>query len=82
MAVILKSFEQIAQTIHDMRQLAGLTQLQLANLAGVGKTSVFDIEKGKASVQWQTLFKILQALNIHVQIIPPLQNQSQNEDLK
>ena len=29
--------------IKEHRKKAGLTQLQLANLAGVGKTTVFDI---------------------------------------
>ena len=31
--------------VKDHRKKAGLTQLELANLAGVGKTTVFDIEK-------------------------------------
>ena len=35
--------------IKDHRKKAGLTQLELANLAGVGKTTVFDIEKNKNS---------------------------------
>ncbi|MDI6033918.1 helix-turn-helix domain-containing protein [Flavobacterium sp. LB2P84] len=33
--------------IKEHRKQAGLTQLELANLAGVGKTTVFDIEKNK-----------------------------------
>ena len=33
--------------VKDHRKKAGLTQLELANLAGVGKTTVFDIEKNK-----------------------------------
>ena len=33
--------------VKDHRKNAGLTQLELANLAGVGKTTVFDIEKNK-----------------------------------
>ncbi len=46
------------------RKKAGLSQQQLARLAGVGKTAVFDLEKGKRSVQLDTLEKILHALNI------------------
>ena len=33
--------------IKEHRKQGGLTQLELANLAGVGKTTVFDIEKIK-----------------------------------
>jgi len=33
--------------VKEHRKKAGLTQLELANLAAVGKTTVFDIEKIK-----------------------------------
>ena len=64
--------ESLARTIRLHRKEAGLSQLQLAELAGVGKTVVFDIEKGKESVQLNTLRKILVVLNIKVQLISPI----------
>jgi HTH-type transcriptional regulator / antitoxin HipB len=61
--------------IRQHRKIAGLSQLQLAELAGVGKTVVFDLEKGKETIQLDTLRKILMALNIKVQLISPIMNQ-------
>ena len=52
--------------------MAGLSQLQLADMAGVGKTVVYDIEKGKATIRLDTLRKILSVLNIRVQLTSPL----------
>jgi y4mF family transcriptional regulator len=54
------------------RKQAGLTQLELANLAGVGKTTVFDIEKNKETVSWSNLLAILKVLNIKVQFNSPI----------
>lgn len=58
--------------IKDHRKRAGLTQLQLANLAGVGKTTVFDLEKNKETVRLNNLFAVLQVLNIKVEFKSPL----------
>ncbi len=60
--------KKLAGIIRAHRKAAGLSQLQLAELAGVGKTVVFDIEKGKETVRLDTLRKILMVLNIQVQL--------------
>ena len=65
----------LAKVIRRHRKAAKLSQLQLAEMAGVGKTVVFDIEKGKETIQLDTLRKILKVLNIKVQLISPLMNQ-------
>jgi len=65
----------LATVIREHRKIAGLSQLQLAELAGVGKTVVFDVEKGKETVQLDTLRKILAALNIKVQLTSPIMSQ-------
>jgi hypothetical protein len=44
-------------------------------MAGTGKTAVFDVEKGKETIQLDTLRKILKVLNIKVQLNSPLINQ-------
>ncbi len=54
------------------RKRAGLTQAQLARLAGVGKTVVFDVEKGKRTVRLETLLKVLDVLNIRLEWQSPL----------
>ncbi|MGA9118320.1 MAG: helix-turn-helix domain-containing protein [Bacteroidota bacterium] len=54
------------------RKRADLTRIQLAALAGVGKTVVFDIEANKQSVKCSTLRNVLQALNIRILFEGPL----------
>ena len=58
--------------IKEHRKEAGLTQLELANLAGVGKTTVFDIEKNKETVRLNNLFAVLRVLNIKIEFKSPL----------
>ena len=67
--------QALANVIKAHRKAAGLSQLQLAEMAGVGKTVVFDLEKGKETIQLDTLRKILQVLNIKVVLTSPLMNQ-------
>lgn len=58
--------------VKEHRKKAGLTQLELANLAGVGKTTVFDIEKNKETVRWNNLMAVLRVLNIKVEFKSPM----------
>lgn len=67
--------DKIGSIIRFHRKKAGLTQNALADLAGVGKTVVFDIEKNKQSVQWDSLSKVLHALNITIVFVSPLMNE-------
>jgi HTH-type transcriptional regulator/antitoxin HipB len=62
---------EIAKTVHYCRKQSGLSQQKLANLAGVGKTVVFEIEKGKETVQLNTLLKVLDVLNIRMKFETP-----------
>jgi HTH-type transcriptional regulator/antitoxin HipB len=74
--------KELAVIIRTHRKAAKLTQLQLAELAGVGKTVVFDIEKGKETVKLLTLRKILKVLNMKMQLTSPLLNNQINENEK
>ncbi len=38
------NMNNFGETVRFHRKKCGLSQLQLANLAGIGKTTVFDIE--------------------------------------
>lgn len=66
----------IAKQVHYFRKYSGLSQQALAKLAGVGKTVVFDIEKGKTTVQLDTLLKVLNVLNIHIILQGPFEMKS------
>ena len=54
------------------RKKAKLSQAELAQFAEVGKTVVFDIEKGKSTVRLATLLRILHVLNIRIQFTGPI----------
>lgn len=69
----------LADILRKHRKAAGLSQLELAELAGVGKTVIFDLEKGKETVRLDTLRKVLRVLNIRVQLNSPLMNQFTND---
>jgi y4mF family transcriptional regulator len=56
------------------RKKAGLSQEELGKLAGLGKTIIFDIEKGKLSIRFNNLLKILEILNIKITFHGPLMN--------
>ena len=54
------------------RKESGLTRNQLADLAGVGKTVIYDIEKGKETIRFSTLQRVLKILNIKIIFTSPL----------
>lgn len=63
---------ELQEAIKSHRRLSGLTQSELAKLAGVGKTVIFDLEHGKETVQLDTLKKVLTALNIKLVLQSPV----------
>lgn len=69
---------EIAKLVNFYRKQSGLSQQALAKLAGVGKTVIYDIEKGKETVQINTLFKVLDILNIRIKFEPPFAQPTDN----
>ena len=67
--------KKVARMVRFHRKKARLTQLELAELSSVGKTAVFDIEKGKTTVQLNTLLMVLNVLNIQPVFQGPLMHQ-------
>lgn len=76
----MEQTQELAQIIRMHRKAAKLSRVHLAELAGVGKTVVFDIEMGKESVQLDTLRKILKVLNIKIILKSPLMDNLQNSE--
>jgi HTH-type transcriptional regulator / antitoxin HipB len=62
----------ISELISYHRNRSGLTQQELAALAGVGKNLVYELEKGKQTVRLENLLKILRVLNIELDFRGPL----------
>lgn len=74
----MEQAQELAKIIQIHRKAAGLSRVHLAELSGVGKTVIYDIEKGKESVKLDTLRKILKVLNISVLLKSPLMENLQN----
>lgn len=72
---------EIAEIVRYYRKQSGLSQQKLATLAGVGKTALFDIEKGKETVQLNTLLKVFEVLNIKIQFETPFTAVYERDDL-
>ena len=69
------SISDLGQVIALHRKASGLSRVGLADLAGVGKTALFDIEHGKTTVRFDTLRRVLDALNITLRLESPLMSQ-------
>ncbi len=70
--------DKLAEIVRRHRRLSGLSQSELARLAGVGKTAVFDLEHGKGSMQLDTVIKILAVLNINMLFESPVVHKAKN----
>jgi len=77
MVIIMNSIE-IGNLIRHVRKKSGLSQQELAKMASVGKTVVFDIEKGKTTVQLNSLLKVIEVLNIQLQLNTPFAQPREN----
>lgn len=64
--------KNISKIIRFHRKKSGLSQEGLAQLAGLGKTVIFDLEKGKQTIRLKTLLQVLNALNIRITFQSPL----------
>ena len=67
-----KTTRKISHIVQFHRKEAGLSRIDLADIAGVGKTVVYDIENGKETVRLNTLLKVLGALNVSIFLNSPL----------
>ena len=63
---------EIGSVIRFHRKQAGLTQKECARLAGIGKTALFDVEKGKATSQLSTVLAVCDVLNMSLELAGPL----------
>ncbi|MBI9088069.1 MAG: helix-turn-helix transcriptional regulator [Desulfobacterium sp.] len=62
----------LAELIRFHRKKSGLTQVELSEMADVGKNMVHGIETGILSVGFDNLLKILHVLNIEIEFTSPL----------
>ena len=65
---LITSAQSLGALIRDERKSQGLTQIELGKTTGLNQTTLSLIEKGKPSVQLQTILVLLSALNLNIQI--------------
>lgn len=70
--------ETVGRIVRFHRKRSGLSRLALADLAGIGKTAIFDIEKGKPTLRMDTLLAVLGVLNITLEMRSPLMGEWQH----
>ena len=66
-----KTRDRIGQRIAALRKLAGLSQEQLSERAGLQRTHISRIEAGKYAVTLETIQAIAEALDMTVDIVDP-----------
>jgi len=69
---------KLKDIVKQHRKHSGLSQAELAKLAGVGKTVVYDVEHGKETIQFDTLLKICRVLNISISFHGSLSSDERN----
>jgi y4mF family transcriptional regulator len=77
-AIAVNNAQEVGKIVRWHREKAGLTQIKLAELAGMGKTVIYDIEKGKATVKFATLLKVFKTLNLSLRLSSPLLKGGEN----
>jgi HTH-type transcriptional regulator/antitoxin HipB len=71
----IETMQEFGVIVQFHRKQAGLSRVGLADIAGVGKTVIYDIENGKDSIRLNTLLKVLGTLNISLSVDSPLMDQ-------
>jgi len=56
--------EKIGERIKDLRNKAGISQMELANIADLDRTYITSVENGKRNISIVNLEKIALALNV------------------
>lgn len=76
----MQNQDSIDKIVRLARKHAGLSQAELAEMAGVGRATVQQLEAGKLSIQLDTLLKICGVLNIKIDFISPVKTSSREDE--
>ena len=68
------TMEEIGRLVRDERRRQGVTQMQLAGVAGTGIRFVSDLENGKGTIQTGKLLRVVQTLGLGMFIFSPWEN--------
>ena len=65
---MLGSTSELGEIVRAVRKAQGLTQLDVAGLAGLSNRFVIDLERGKPTLQLQKVLDVLHLLGLEVAI--------------
>jgi HTH-type transcriptional regulator/antitoxin HipB len=67
---LIRSSAQLGVVVAQARKLRGYSQQEFADIAGVGRRFVSDLENGKATVQLGKILQVLTALGLDIEVKP------------
>lgn len=62
----VKSIENIANSLKEYRKSNGLTQQDIADLAGVSRKAINELEQGKDTIQFKIVLKVLAVTDLRL----------------
>ena len=67
----MTDIKELGEFVAKVRKAQGVTQLQLAQAASVGRRFVVELENGKETIQAGKLLKVLETLGVDVTLTAP-----------
>lgn len=68
MAQLIRTARQLGAALSNERLRKGLTQQSLSRLTGIGQKTISQIEAGKEGAKLETVFTLLAALGLELQM--------------
>lgn len=62
---------QFGREVRAARECMGLTQIELAQRAGVGSKFLYELEHGKDTLRMDKVMDVLEVLSIQMVFLPP-----------
>ncbi len=71
MAVKVHDNRLLGRLVRRTRRATGLTQIELARMAGLGERFIVDLERGKATCEIGKVLEVMRVLNLRMIVEPP-----------
>lgn len=68
---VVRSPQALGRVLAHLRYEAGLTQEELAEVLGLSRRYVYELESGRPNLYATRLFEMLRELGAHVEVVSP-----------
>jgi HTH-type transcriptional regulator / antitoxin HipB len=75
--MILHSTQELAEYIRDRRKRQKLSQAEVGDRVGVKQATISSFENNPEGTKLETLFKLISALDLELQVIPKEKTRNQ-----